>query len=143
MQGLQHEVRLRVRLCRRDGGERPHRGGHRDGEIAFAEQAAIAIDRTLSQQRHLLPGMDGLELLQHLSRQGIRMPAIVITAHGREDIAERCIAAGAVAFLAKPLQNAPLFEAIGKASRRAGSERHSAGGLPSPAPCGSAIRPAP
>lgn len=67
-----------------------------------------------------MPEMDGLELLQHLSRRGVRMPVIVITAHGREDVAERCIAAGAVAFLAKPLQNAPLFEAIGKASRRAG-----------------------
>lgn len=67
-----------------------------------------------------MPEMNGIELLQQLRRRGVKMPTIMITAHGGEDIAERCMAAGAVAFLEKPLQNAPLFEAIGKASRQAG-----------------------
>lgn len=64
--------------------------------------------------------MNGLELLQHLKRQGIKMPTIVITAHGGDDVAERCLAAGAVAFLPKPLHTAPLFEAISEAGRLAG-----------------------
>lgn len=64
-----------------------------------------------------MPGMNGLELLQHLKSLGIKVPTIVITAHGGENAAERCIAAGAVAFLAKPLQNAPLFDAIREATR--------------------------
>lgn len=61
-----------------------------------------------------MPGMTGLELLQHLGRQGIRIPTIVITAHGDETLRERCRSAGATAFLPKPLNPAALFEAIEK-----------------------------
>jgi FixJ family two-component response regulator len=59
-----------------------------------------------------MPEMGGLELQQHLSREGIDIPTIVITAHGDVQARERCIAAGAVAFLTKPLQEASLFAAI-------------------------------
>lgn len=67
-----------------------------------------------------MPEMSGLELLRYLRRHGINVPTIMITAHTGEDVAERCIAAGAMAFLPKPLQNAQLFEAINKASKQPG-----------------------
>jgi FixJ family two-component response regulator len=63
-----------------------------------------------------MPEMNGLELQQHLSRVGITIPTIVITAHGDVQARERCECAGAIAFLKKPLQEASLFAAIQKAS---------------------------
>ena len=64
-----------------------------------------------------MPEMSGLELQQHLSRKGIVIPTIVITAHGDVRARERCECAGAITFLKKPLQEASLFAAIHEASR--------------------------
>jgi len=59
-----------------------------------------------------MPDMGGLELIQHLTRIGIEIPTIVITAHGDPEMRERCESAGAIAFLSKPLQDTSLFAAI-------------------------------
>lgn len=64
-----------------------------------------------------MPGMTGLELLQHLRRRDIQIPTIVITAHSDAGVRERCVSAGADAFLFKPLQNASLFAAIDAARK--------------------------
>ena len=70
-----------------------------------------------------MPGMTGLELLQHLKRKQIRIPTIIITAHGDNAVRERCESAGADAFLSKPLRNASLFAAIDAACKNPGSPR--------------------
>ena len=72
-----------------------------------------------------MPEMSGLELLQHLTRQGIQIPTIVITARGDFGVRERCESAGAIAFLLKPVQDISLFAAIDAASKiaRDGSHR--------------------
>jgi FixJ family two-component response regulator len=62
-----------------------------------------------------MPDMGGLDLQQHLTRSGIHLPIIIITAHDSTEIRERCEAAGIIAFLRKPLQDAVLFSAINKA----------------------------
>jgi len=64
-----------------------------------------------------MPEMSGLELLQHLTRSGIKIPTIVITAHGDIGVRERCESAGATAFLLKPVQDTSLFAAIDDASK--------------------------
>jgi FixJ family two-component response regulator len=67
-----------------------------------------------------MPEMNGLELQQHLVTNGIKIPTILITAHG--DVALRD-QAGLVASLRKPLQEKALFDAIDRAvgdSRSAG-----------------------
>ena len=67
-----------------------------------------------------MPEMNGLELQQHLARNGIKIPTILITAY--DDVALRD-QAGLVASLRKPLQEKALFDAIDKAvgdSRSAG-----------------------
>jgi FixJ family two-component response regulator len=67
-----------------------------------------------------MPEMNGLELQQHLVSNGIKIPTILIAAHG--DVALRD-QAGLVASLRKPLQQQALFEAIDRAigsSRSAG-----------------------
>jgi FixJ family two-component response regulator len=71
-----------------------------------------------------MPEMNGLELLQHLTRQGIRVPTIIISAHGDLGVRQRCASAGAIAFLSKPLQDTSLFAAIEEAGRDAGNRGH-------------------
>ena len=44
-----------------------------------------------------MPEMTGLELQQHLARIGIRIPTIIITAHGDIELRKRCESAGAIA----------------------------------------------
>lgn len=63
-----------------------------------------------------MPEMSGLELQRHLTRSGLRIPTIVITAHNEASARERCESAGATAFLSKPLQDTALLAAIGAAT---------------------------
>jgi FixJ family two-component response regulator len=60
-----------------------------------------------------MPNISGLELQHQLARMGIQIPTIVITAHDEPGTRERCMAAGAAAYLLKPIRKAtPLFSAI-------------------------------
>lgn len=68
-----------------------------------------------------MPEMNGIELQQHLLCNGFQIPTIVITAYGDATVRERCEAAGAIAFLLKPVQDISLFEAINTAMRIAGT----------------------
>jgi FixJ family two-component response regulator len=66
-----------------------------------------------------MPEMSGVELLQHLTCRNIRIPTIVITAHHDTELQARCVSAGVLAILPKPLQDKSLFAALGVASRAA------------------------
>jgi FixJ family two-component response regulator len=72
-----------------------------------------------------MPEMNGLELQRRLKLSGVHIPTIVITAHSETDTREHCRAAGAFAFLTKPLQDTTLLAAIDEArnSARAGESR--------------------
>src|SRR5262249_38553036 len=50
-----------------------------------------------------MPEMSGLELHQHLMRSGTKIPTIFITAYDSAETRQRCEAAGAAAYLLKPL----------------------------------------
>jgi FixJ family two-component response regulator len=63
-----------------------------------------------------MPDLTGLDLQRYLQRAGIRIPTIVITAYDEPGIRERCNAAGASAFLVKPLNDAVLIAAINAAT---------------------------
>ena len=62
-----------------------------------------------------LPGMTGVELLEHLVATGSAPPAVIIT--GRDDLQMRMRAmqAGAVAYLRKPLDGQELLRALREA----------------------------
>ena len=60
-----------------------------------------------------MPDMNGVELQQHLVRNGINIPTILITAHA--DAVLHSDDGGFVARLRKPLQEDTLFDAIDKA----------------------------
>jgi FixJ family two-component response regulator len=66
-----------------------------------------------------MPEMTGLELQRNLTRGGVPIPTIVITAHNEASAREHCESAGAIAFLPKPLQDTALLAAIGAATGRA------------------------
>ncbi len=62
-----------------------------------------------------MPEMTGLELQRELRRLGTRIPTIVITAHNENGLRERCLAAGAAAYLVKPLDGTELLASINSA----------------------------
>jgi FixJ family two-component response regulator len=64
-----------------------------------------------------MPEMSGLQLHQYLTRSGMKIPTIIITAHGDFGARDRCESSGAIAYLLKPLQDTALFAAIDRARR--------------------------
>ena len=59
-----------------------------------------------------MPEMTGLQLQHQLARSGIKIPTIIITAHDEVGALERCMSAGASAYLLKPLELTVLIAAI-------------------------------
>ena len=59
-----------------------------------------------------MPGMNGFDLLTHLSGTGSRIPAVILTAHGDDEARRRSLQAGAVAFLTKPFKGNALLDAV-------------------------------
>jgi FixJ family two-component response regulator len=59
-----------------------------------------------------MPGMNGLELLSHLSGTGSRIPAVILTAHSDDEARQRSLESGAVAFLSKPFIGKALLDAV-------------------------------
>jgi two-component system CheB/CheR fusion protein len=62
-----------------------------------------------------LPGMSGLELLQHLNDAGDRLPAIMITGYSDVPTAVQAMKAGALDFIEKPIGGKELIACISRA----------------------------
>ena len=60
-----------------------------------------------------LPGISGFELQTQLRSEGYRMPIIFITGFPEAKVQARALAAGAVAFLAKPFEQVSLVNYLG------------------------------
>ncbi|HUS55579.1 MAG TPA: response regulator [Thermohalobaculum sp.] len=63
-----------------------------------------------------MPGMSGLDLLQHLIDKGRRSSAIVLTANPDERLRQRAHQLGVAAFLTKPVTEPDLLSAIADAA---------------------------
>jgi len=74
---------------------------------AAAQAACLVLDVRM-------PGMDGLELQRRLTERGVRIPIVFLTARATDDEERRARAAGAVAFLRKPVGKATLLQALEK-----------------------------
>lgn len=74
-----------------------------------------------------MPRMSGLELLQAMRAQGIRLPVIFITGHGDVALAVEAMKQGARDFLEKPFRDQALLDAIAAAVRASEAELASAG----------------
>ena len=59
-----------------------------------------------------MPVMSGQALLRQIRRMSARLPVVVITAHDTAETRDECIAAGAAAYLRKPLDDRLLLNAI-------------------------------
>ena len=65
-----------------------------------------------------LPGISGLELQQRLAADGQSIPVIIITAQGDDKTQDEAVAAGAIAFLEKPVKEEVLLAALESALKR-------------------------
>ena len=65
-----------------------------------------------------MPGMNGLELQNHLAAAGYGIPIIFITAYDSNDSRQRAIQAGAAAFLGKPFSDEQLLQTVRSALRQ-------------------------
>jgi len=63
--------------------------------------------------------MNGLELQRHLHNRHVRVPTIFVTADDAPEARARCLAAGASAFLRKPIGADELLAALDHAVHRA------------------------
>jgi FixJ family two-component response regulator len=64
-----------------------------------------------------MPGMNGLQLQNHLAAVGCGIPIIFITAYENRDSRQRAMQAGAAAFLGKPFSDEQLLQIIRSALR--------------------------
>jgi len=70
-----------------------------------------------------LPDQSGLELLRCCARQGIHLPAIILTGHGEVALAVEAMKLGAIDFLEKPCSDHCRLESIRKALALDGRRR--------------------
>ncbi|HLJ21525.1 MAG TPA: response regulator transcription factor [Stellaceae bacterium] len=90
-----------------DGNEALDRG--RSGDYAV-----ITVDR-------LLPGLDGLEVVQRLRTKGVTTPALIISALGEVDDRVRGLRAGGDDYLVKPFALAEMLARVDALARRSGT----------------------
>jgi FixJ family two-component response regulator len=62
-----------------------------------------------------LPGMSGLDLQRHLVAENCRIPIIFVSAHDEAEMRAQALAAGAIAFLSKPVKEKALLDAVDSA----------------------------
>jgi FixJ family two-component response regulator len=92
--------------------------GYEPRQFAGAEEflRALAHERFACVVLDLqMPGMSGLELQALPAFRQARVPAVVISARDDDATRSACLAAGALACLAKPVDDAELLAAIGAA----------------------------
>ena len=86
---------------------------------AFLEGAASRQPDCVLLDLHM-PSMSGQQLLAHIRKMAARPPVVIITAHDTPETREQCLAAGAAAYLRKPLDDRLLLNAISVALSRSG-----------------------
>jgi two-component system KDP operon response regulator KdpE len=95
--------------------------------VAEADTGQAALEALASRPFDLLildlvlPDIDGVEVCQSLRRWS-RLPVIVLSAYGEEEMKIRALRAGADDFVSKPFSAAELLARIGSALRRAAWE---------------------
>jgi two-component system, LuxR family, response regulator FixJ len=80
-------------------------------DARHAERGCVLLDVRM-------PEMDGLEVQQEMTNNGIDMPIVILTGHGDVDVAVKAMRAGAVNFIEKPYEKETLLYAIEEAHAR-------------------------
>jgi len=76
-----------------------------------AERGCVLLDIRM-------PEMNGLEVQQHMVKEGIDMPVVILTGHGDVEVAVQAMCAGAINFLEKPYEKEALLAAMEEAFQR-------------------------
>jgi len=74
----------------------------------LAQEGCILLDVRM-------PGMSGMELLEHLKNSGVQQPVIIITGHGDVPMAVRALKHGAFDFIQKPFNGQELLDRVNAA----------------------------
>jgi FixJ family two-component response regulator len=82
----------------------------------FLDSLAASYPDCLVLDLHM-PGLSGLDVQRQLARTGKRLPLVIITAYDESESRTQCLAAGAAAYLLKPLDDQALLDAIASAVR--------------------------
>jgi DNA-binding NtrC family response regulator len=96
-----------------------------DFQAEGVDNAEFALERLQQENFDILvtdvtlPGMSGLDLLQHCQRICPDITSVVITAYGTIDVAVEAMKRGASDFIAKPFQLDTLLSALKVAAERA------------------------
>jgi two-component system OmpR family response regulator len=98
--------------------------GHHDFTVDWAADGIEGLDKARSGGAEvmivdrMLPGMDGLTIIEALRREGIRTPVLVLSALGRVDDRVRGLRAGGDDYLTKPFATVELVARIEALLRR-------------------------
>jgi FixJ family two-component response regulator len=87
--------------------------GYASGQ-AFLDDAAKRRPDCVLLDLHM-PSMSGQQLLAQIRKMAARPPVVIITAHDTPETRDQCLAAGAAAYLRKPLDDRLLLNAISAA----------------------------
>lgn len=90
------------------------------GEAFLASLENISLSCALLDLH--MPGLDGLAVLEAMRSRRIKLPTIVITGNAQPDMRKRCMHAGAVAYLQKPLDRDVVFTTIEAITVAAGGD---------------------
>lgn len=74
-----------------------------------------------------MPGLSGLDFQEQMTKLGIYIPVVFITAHGDIPMSVRAMKAGAVEFLTKPFRDQDLLDAIQQSISRDRTWRQESG----------------
>jgi FixJ family two-component response regulator len=85
-------------------------------KIASVEAGCLVLDVSM-------PGLTGIDLQRELQTMNRNLPIVFITGHGDIPMSVKAMKAGAVDFLAKPVQGKALLGAVELALARAARER--------------------
>lgn len=78
---------------------------------AFLDSLSARVPRCAIVDLHLL-GRKGIEILEHPCVQDGRLPVIMVTGFDQAGMRERCLDAGAVAYMTKPVAASILSAAL-------------------------------
>ena len=65
-----------------------------------------------------MPGLNGLDVQDCLSKRGNMVPVVFITAHDEVGVREKALRSGAIAFLRKPFNDALFIRTLREALKR-------------------------
>jgi two-component system OmpR family response regulator len=103
--------------------------GHHGFEVDWAGNGIEGLDKARAGEAEamivdrMLPGMDGLTIIEALRRDGIRTPVLILSALGAVDDRVRGLRAGGDDYLTKPFATAELVARIEALLRRPAESR--------------------